>query len=86
MTLNATENFTPDRLFAGDYDVVTSQGTLVTGQNLKRGALLGLVTATGKYSQCNSANVDGTQTPVAILAVDCDATLADKTIPIYLSG
>jgi hypothetical protein len=37
---------------------------------LKVGAVLGKVTATGKYKLCLSAAVDGSQTPAAILIAD----------------
>jgi uncharacterized protein (AIM24 family) len=41
-----------------------------TAQTLKVGAVLGKVTATGKYKLALSAAVDGSQTPVAVLIAD----------------
>lgn len=82
----ATETFTYDHLFAGDADVITDIGTLVTGQNLKRGAVLGKITASGKLTLVNSASADGSQNPYAILAADTDATSADKTCPLFVAG
>jgi hypothetical protein len=80
-----SETYTYDNLLIGD-DSVTDSATLVTGQNLKRGAALGKVTASGKLAQLDSTKSDGTQTPYAILAVDMDATSADKTVPVYKFG
>lgn len=82
----ATETFTYDRMFAGDADIITDSGTLITGQNLKRGAVLGKITASGKLTLVNSANTDGSQNPYAILAADTDATIADKICPIFIAG
>jgi hypothetical protein len=55
-----------------------------TAQTLKVGAVLGKVTATGKYRLCLSASADGSQTPAAILIADGlghsgDITLANAT-------
>jgi hypothetical protein len=80
------ETFTPDKLLAGDYPAVTDVVTILTGQVLTRGALLGKITATGKHILCDSAAVDGSAAPVAILAEDADATAADVQATVYLSG
>lgn len=53
-------------------------------QTLKVGAVLGKVTATGKYKLCTSGAADGSQTPAAILVADGlglsgDITLAAAT-------
>jgi hypothetical protein len=47
-----------------------------TAQTLKVGAVLGKVTATGKYKLALSAAVDGSQTPVAVLIADGMGLLA----------
>lgn len=52
-------------------------GTLVSGQNLAAGAVLGVITASGKYSAYNNAAADGTQTAAAILCGAIDATAGD---------
>jgi hypothetical protein len=51
--------------------------TLLSGSNLKAGAVLGKVAATGKYKECNPANSDGSQTAAAVLYDNVDATAAD---------
>lgn len=55
-----------------------------TAQTLKVGAVLGKVTATGKYRLSLSASADGSQTPVAIYIADVmglsgDLVLANAT-------
>lgn len=87
MSLLETNSF--DNLIAGDFPVVTGRGTLVSGQVLSRGALLGKITATGatkgKLKQCDSASSDGSQNPYAILMEDADAS-TNAYVDIYLSG
>ena len=75
-----------DNLLAGDFPIVTESITLVSGENRTRGALLGKVTASGKYKLSLSAAVDGSQTPVAILGRDTDASAADVVTVGYFSG
>lgn len=82
-----SETFTPDKLLAGDYPAVTDVVTVLSGQVLPRGACLGKITASGKHVICDSAGTDdGRRAPVVILTEDCDATGADKTAVVYLSG
>jgi hypothetical protein len=78
--------FTPDGIIAGEDDLQTRQVTLITGQNLKRGAVLGKITASGKMTLSLSASSDGSQVPTCILAEDTDATSADKPTPAYHGG
>ncbi len=83
-----TDTFSPDKLIAQNAHLLIHEPiTLLSGQNLKRGALLGRVTATGKYVLSLSAAADGSQTPVAVLAIDCDAsTGGDKVTEAYFRG
>ncbi|MFN3464725.1 MAG: head decoration protein [Terricaulis sp.] len=60
--------------------------TIVSGQNLAAGALLGQITTGGKYSKSLSASSDGSQTPCAILAEACDASGGDKSAFVYYTG
>lgn len=79
--------FLPDQLIGGDLKIVTHAGrTLLAGQYYKRGTVLGRITASGKYTTALSAASDGSQTPVAILVDDVDATLADALGGIYAMG
>lgn len=48
-----------------------------TARTLSVGAVLGKVTATGKYRLCLSASADGSQTPAAILLADVNGNSGD---------
>lgn len=78
--------FSNDRLVAGSHTVITRSGTLASGQNLLRGALLGRITAGGRLTLSLSASSDGSQTPVAILAEDCNASGGDLACLFYEAG
>ena len=80
------ETFNYDNLLAGDYPMATDSITILSGENLQRGALLGRITASGKYILSLSAAGDGSETPEAILLEDCDASSGDKVAPIALTG
>lgn len=83
----ATEGtFVPDSLIAGDFPIRTRKVTILSGQNLQRGAVLGVVTASGKYKLTAAASSDGSEAPSAILAEDVDATAADAEGVVYISG
>tara|TARA_R110002072_G_scaffold298960_1_gene473706 strand:+ start:20895 stop:21266 length:372 start_codon:yes stop_codon:yes gene_type:complete len=51
--------------------------TVVTGQNLTAGTVVGIVTASSKYAAYDNAAGDGTEVAAGILAYDTDATAAD---------
>lgn len=82
----SNETFIGDSLIAGDYPRVTKTVTILSGQVITRGTLLGKITSGGKYIKSLSAAVDGSQTPVAILADDADASGGDVTAGVYFSG
>jgi hypothetical protein len=82
----STSTLTPDRLLAGDMPVVARKITVVSGQNLVRGTVLGKITSGGKYNKSLSAAADGSQTPDLILAEDCDASGGDKVALAYATG
>lgn len=58
-------------------------GTLIAGQNLSAGTVLGKITASGKYTQLAPAANDGSEVAVAILFDNVDATGADATAVIH---
>jgi len=82
----SSETFTPDRLIAGDFPIRSRDVFIAAGENLERGALLGRLTSGGEYVLSLSGASDGSQTPVAILAEDVDATAESKSGIVYLSG
>lgn len=83
----STGTFTPDRLVAQNAHLLHAESvTILSGQNLLRGALLGKITASGKYILSLSAAVNGSQTPAAILTDDVNATGGDVAAPAYFRG
>ena len=81
-----TYTYTADTLLAGSFPLTTDSVTILTGQDLTRGAVLGRITASGKFILSLSAAGDGSETPYAVLAEDVDATAADKVATVYLTG
>lgn len=53
--------------------------TVAAGQNLPLGAVVGMVTATGKVKQIDPSATDGTQVAAGVLMQACDAALAERT-------
>lgn len=84
----ATEGtYSPDALVAGNHHLLVGRKvTVLSGQNLVRGAVVGKVTASSKYVLSLSASVDGSQTPDLILAEDCNASGGDKQAMAYSRG
>ena len=59
--------------------------TLIAGQNLVAGSVLGKITASGKYTLYNPGGADGSQNATAILFDTVDATAADTTVVVIVS-
>lgn len=53
------------------------EATLASGNNLPAGAVLGQVTADGKYTELDPAGVDGSEVAAGVLYAPVDATSAD---------
>lgn len=51
--------------------------TIVSGQDIGAGAVLGKITASGKYTAINQGAGDGSQTAAGILIAACDASDGD---------
>lgn len=81
-----SETYTPDNLIAGETQLVSETGTLLAGQVLPRGALLGKITATGKLTLSTSAATDGSQNPYGILYDAYDSTAGDLSAGLYIKG
>lgn len=73
----SSETYTPDRLIAGETQLVTRSYVLLSGQKLSRGTVVGQITAGGKITISLTAAVDGSQNPNGILIDDYDATAGD---------
>ncbi|ELV3681415.1 head decoration protein [Citrobacter freundii] len=78
--------FVPDQLVAGPLQLVTDTVT-ISGGDYKRGTVLGMITASGKYTACLKTASDGSETPCAILVDDVNAaTHGDQSGGVYLMG
>ena len=60
--------------------------TLLAGSAYPVGAVLGRITASGKYKLATSGGTDGAQTASAVLLYGVDATLADATGIVVARG
>lgn len=79
-------SLTPDGIIAGTDDLQTRQITLLSGQNQPRGAVLGKITASGKYALSASAATDGSEVPAVVLAESTDASGGDKVTIAHFGG
>lgn len=79
--------FTPGDIVAGNSHLLTTRAiTLASGENTVRGAVLGKVTADGKYKLSATGAGDGSETADLILAEDCDASAGDASAIAYERG
>lgn len=78
--------YVPDNLLAGEYPRVMKTVTIAKSGPLERGAVLGKITATGKFVLSLAEADDGSETPRAILAEGVDATEDDVEATVYLTG
>ena len=78
---------TQDQLLAGSTELLSEYGiVLISGQNLTRGAPLGRITTSGKYTEWDPNASDGSQNFAAVLAEDVDASSGDEKGVGYFSG
>ena len=56
--------------------------TIISGQNVNAGTVLGIITASGKYTQYDSNASDGSETAKAIAYNACDATGGDTVAAV----
>lgn len=74
------------QLYAGEADIITTEGYLDTGYEYEAGQVLGRVTATGRYAPFDSAAVDGTEKAVGVMAGEVLNPLYGAKVPIYVGG
>ena len=79
-------SFTHDNLLAGDFPLTTMPVTVLSGESVPRGRVMGKVTASGKYRSCNDALSDGAEVAEAVMAEAVDASAADAPGIVYLTG
>ncbi|EMF8324488.1 TPA: head decoration protein [Serratia marcescens] len=78
--------FVPDQLVSGPLQLVTDSVTIGISGVLKRGTVLGVVTATGAYIPSKKDATDGSEKPSAILVDNVDTTTTAQTGGVYLMG
>lgn len=81
----AAGTFTPSQRYAGDAQIVSTNATLIAGQNLPDLSVLGRITASGLLTLCNTGAADGSQVPVAIL-VEATNAVANTATAVYVAG
>lgn len=74
--------YNPKNILAGG-TYTTRKVTIISGQNLVAGAVLGKITASGKFNLSLAAAGDGSQSPDMVLAQDCNASGGDKEAIAY---
>lgn len=84
--MTTTATYTPSSLIAGNFPQVKDSGVIAAGQTLKRGAVLGQVTADGQYKLSASAAGDGSEAPKVILDEDIDTTEGALPGVLLLTG
>jgi len=84
--VNTIGQMQPQEILAGDFPNSTEEATIASGQNLKKGSVLGKATATGTYKLVDSTAEDGSETPYCVLMEDVDATAGAKAGAAYLTG
>jgi hypothetical protein len=78
--------FVPDQLVSGPLQLVTDSVTIGVSGALKRGTVLGMVTATGAYIPSKKDATDGSENASAILVDNVDTTTVAQTGGVYLMG
>jgi len=81
-----TGSYSPDNLIIGDIPTISYDETIISGQDVERGAVMGMITASGKLTACDHTASDGSEAPYGVMAEDCDASLADVTGGVYVFG
>lgn len=81
-------SITPDNLIVGNEANILLKGvTVLAGQGpLKRGSVLGIISADGKGKLCVKTSTDGSQVAKYILADGIDTTSEDVVAQCYQSG
>jgi hypothetical protein len=83
---NDQGEYVPCNLLAGEFPRVERLVTIISGQTLTKGSVLGKITASGKFTLSLTASNDGSEIPDAVLAEDIDASAGDAQAVVYFSG
>ena len=69
----------------GNGTISRSTATLISGQNLVAGTVLGIITASSKLTRCAHGASDGSQSAIGVLFGDTNATAGDVAGVVYTS-
>ena len=83
-TLTETVGPTEALVSEGNGDISREVKTIVSGQNLKAGAVVGKITTGGKYTAVAPAATDGSQVAAGVLHSAVDASSADTKGVLYV--
>lgn len=86
MSESTTATVTRDHLLGGEIPAIPEVMTIISGQNLSRGAVIGKITTGGKGTVMVAGASDGSEDFYAVLAEDCDASAGDKVGTVYKTG
>lgn len=75
-----------DLIVTNDFPLIERAGTILTGQTLVRGSVVGEITASGKLLLLDKDALDGSQNPIGVLAEFTDASAVDRVAPIWRTG
>jgi len=78
--------YAPDNLLGGEFPRVVRNVTLTGAAALTRGAVLGRISASSKFTLSAAAAGDGSEVPEAVLVEDADPSGGDVSALAYLSG
>lgn len=77
--------FTPDQLYAGEADIVTTQGVVAAATGaLVENLVVALVA--GKLVAYNKEGVDGSEVPYGVLPHATPDLAADQDVPVIIGG
>jgi len=76
--INETTHSAEFLVSEGAGKISREQVTILSGEDLAAGTVLGKITASGKYKAYNNGAGDGSQTAAGVLYSACDATGGDK--------
>lgn len=83
----AQGTYSPDNLLAGgEPSAQAEEITLLSGENVVRGEVLGMQTSGEKFIASLAAATDGSEVPAVIAAEDMDASTGDKLMHAYTRG
>lgn len=81
-----TETFAWKNILAGDFPLVSTEVTVLSGQNLVIGTVVGKITASAKVVILDSGNADGSENIFAVLSEPVDASAGDVVGPAFITG